>query len=95
MSFREKEFQRMSQWLLISVFLYGFAILLASRGLDFYPQLQTISWKLGHESIAAFMGYWIDRNMCRARIGADSSDLQGIRRAIIIGAAMLGVAMGM
>jgi len=91
----KKEFQRMSQWLLIAIIFYAFAIILASKGIDYLPQVQTISWKLGHETIAAFMGYWIDRTAFRSRIVENVPPMQEIRRAIIIAATMLAVAMGM
>lgn len=84
---------RMFQWLLISLTLYVLAVVLAKA--ELLPQVQTMSWKLGHETIAAFMGYWIDRSMFRDRMGADTPPLLQIRRAVIIAATMLAVAMGM
>lgn len=84
---------RMFHWLLISIVLYTMASGLAH--FEVMPQIQTISWKLGHETIAAFLGYWIDRSMFRQRIDPDSVPMLQIRRAIIIGCTMLAVAMGL
>ena len=91
----EVEIFRMLQWLLISFCLYAFAMALAARGIDFYPQIQTVSWKLGHITIAAFFGYWIDRNAFRDRIASDSEALFTIRRAIIIVGTMIAISLGM
>jgi len=91
----EVEIFRMLQWLLLSFCLYAFAMTLASRGIDFYPQIQTVSWKLGHLTIAAFFGYWIDRNAFRDRITSDSDSLTTIRRAIIIVGTMIAISLGM
>lgn len=91
----KKEYHRMSQWLLIAVILYGSATLMAKQGIDYYPQIQTIFWKLGHQTIAAFFGYWVDRTMCRGRMTEASGEMQGIRRAIIVVGAMLAIALGM
>ena len=91
----EVEIFRMLQWLLISFCLYAFAIALANKGIDFYPQIQTVSWKLGHLTIAAFFGYWIDRNAFRDRITPDSIPLITIRRAIIIMGSMIAISLGM
>ena len=96
MESNKKEFQRMSQWLLIAICFYSFAIILAAKGIDFFPQVQTISWKLGHETIAAFLGYWIDRTANRTRLNnTPYTPLQEVRRAIIIGSSMIAIAIGM
>ena len=84
---------RMFQWLLIAIVLYTLAAMLASQSL--LSQVQTIFWKLGHETIAAFVGYWIDRSAFRIRLNDESVPLHHIRRAVIIGATMLAVALGM
>lgn len=81
---------RMMQWLIISALLYTAAMLIPN------PQLQIVTWKAGHLTIAAFVGYWIDRGaFIESRITYHSPALLQIRRAIIIGAAMLATAMGM
>jgi hypothetical protein len=84
---------RMFQWVLISIGLYVAAALLAASGTA--PQVQIVLWKLGHLTLAAFAGYWVDRNCFRARITDESNPLEHIRRAIIVGAAMLAIALGL
>jgi hypothetical protein len=85
---------RMFQWVVIASALYFAATQLARH--DLLPQLQIVLWKLGHITLAAFTGYWIDRQafLC-SRLGKQSPAGSEIRRAIIIGAAMLAIAMGM
>jgi hypothetical protein len=86
---------RMVQWLLLSFIVYGLATLLHSIAVPgtedgLYPRFQTILWKCGHLNLAAYLGYWIDRNAFRGlRITASSSPVEQLRRAIIIGATML------
>ena len=84
---------RMVHWLLISVVLYTLAATLATY--EILPQAQTILWKFGHIVSAAFVGYRIDRAAFRDRITVDSMPQVQIRRAIIIGASMLAIAMGL
>lgn len=84
---------RMFHWLLFSAALYLIAQMLALRGI--LPQLQVICWKLGHVSIAANLGYWIDRNASRSRLSSSSAPEEHLRRAIIMAAAMLAIAWGM
>jgi len=91
----KKDLYRMSHWLLFSVMLYVFAWWLAQHGIDYYPQLQTILWKLGHITLAGFIGYWLDRTVFRSRLGEHSSDVQEIRRAIIVVGTMIAIALGM
>jgi hypothetical protein len=85
---------RMFQWVLISLGLYAAAALLAAG--QQLPQVQIVLWKLGHITLAAFVGYWVDRRTFHlARIDEASSPVEHVRRAIIIGAAMLAIAMGL
>lgn len=87
---------RMLQWLLISTALYALAVALAAT--ESLPQIQIIMWKLGHITVAAFVGYWIDRNAFKAagqRMNSAANPLQEIRRAIIIGASMLATALAL
>lgn len=88
---------RMLQWLLLSVLAYLIAMFLAelpaATDAGSMPRLQTVLWKVGHLNLAAFIGYWIDRNAFRDRIGAWSPVLLHVRRAIIIGATMLAFGM--
>ena len=80
---------RMVQWLLTAVALYVMAVFVP------HPQIQTVLWKMGHITLAAFIGYWIDRHSFRDRVTDDADNLKQIRRAIIMGSAMLAIALGM
>ena len=83
---------RMFQWLALAVVFYALALyVFASQ-----PQLQTLCWKLGNLTAAGFLGYWLDRRaFWYARLDATSAPLLQIRRAIVMAAAMLAVAMGL
>ena len=85
---------RMVLWLIAAIILYTIASIMAKEGMDFYPQLQVVMWKLAHMNIAAYMGYWIDRHAFRRRLSDTSDSNQYICRAIIIAAAMLTIALG-
>lgn len=81
---------RMAHWAVFSGLIYLAAMYVAQ------PQLQIVLWKIGHITVAAFVGYWIDRNVFRdSRIHSNSLPMLQVRRAIIIGAAMLAISMGM
>lgn len=91
---------RMLQWLLLSVSVYALAAFLASApgeaDAGLYPRLQTVLWKCGHLNLAAFIGYWVDRNAFKGlRIDRSSHPSEQIRRAIIIGAAMLAFGLAL
>jgi hypothetical protein len=88
-----KEFLRMSHWLMFSAALYLAAAMLATAGLQ--PQVQIILWKLGHITVAGYVGYWIDRGAFRDRLDPKCLPARQIRRAIVIAAAMLAVSMGL
>lgn len=94
-----KDIFRMFHWLLIAVVLYVAAGLLATltdgAGASRLPQVQIVLWKLGHITLGAFAGYWIDRNGFRDRLVADAGPLRQLRRALIMAAAMLAVSMGL
>ena len=83
---------RMIQWLALAAIFY----LLALLAFGAQPQLQTLCWKLGNLTVAAFVGYWIDRHaFMYSRLRVDSPPLLEVRRAIVMAAAMLAVAMGL
>lgn len=85
---------RMFQWLLLTVVFYAVAYALKLNG-DIFPSMQNVFYKLGHVSVGAYLGYFIDRNASRCRLTTSSPDAHHIRRAIIVGAAMLAVAYGL
>lgn len=91
---------RMMQWFLLSVVAYLLATWLGSIPVEdspagLYPRLQTILWKCGHLNLAAYLGYWIDRNAFRLRIDCASDGMEQLRRAIVIGATMLAFGMAL
>ena len=86
---------RMSHFLILAICLYSFAIILASYGMNYFPQLQTVSWKLGHITIGAYLGYWIDRHCTHMHVNENSSQVEHIRRAIIIASVIIGISIGM
>lgn len=83
---------RMAQWLALAAVFYGLALTVFGS----QPQLQTLCWKIGNLTVASFIGYWIDRRaFMDARLDPNSPPLLQVRRAIIMTAAMLSVAVGL
>ena len=81
---------RMIQWLIIAAIFYAVALNVAM------PQVQTLCWKLGNVTVASFVGYWIDRRAFYwARLSETSLPILHLRRAAIMAAAMLAVALGL
>lgn len=87
------ELNRMADWLGWAVLAYAACIVL--RTYEVEPQVQVILWKLGNVTVAAYVGYWIDRRAFRMRINADASIQEQLRRAIVMAAAMLSVGLGL
>ncbi|WP_316675741.1 hypothetical protein [uncultured Tolumonas sp.] len=79
---------RMFEWLLISIALYAAAINIQ------HLQIQTGLWKAGHINSAAFIGYWICRRLF-GRFDVNSNPTLHIARALIIGACIIGMALGL
>ena len=85
---------RMLQWPLIAAALYAVAMLVGMS--ESIKPASTVLWKAGHLTVGAYIGYWVDRNAFQfSRLSKASSDMQEIRRAIIISAAIVAVALGM
>jgi hypothetical protein len=97
--FPKLEKLRMAHWLLVSALLYGAAMTLAAfKGIDgkpLLPQLQIVFWKLGHITMAAHAGYWIDKTTFRDKLLPDSDPARQDRRAKIMAACIIAVALGM
>lgn len=89
----KRNLTRMAGWLAWSLATYAACIVL--RTYDLEPQLQTVLWKLGNVSIAAHSGYWIDRHAFQTRITTSSTPHECLRRAIVMGATMLAVGLGL
>lgn len=85
---KAQELGRMAQWLLLALVLYALALVTTQ------PQLQTALWKLGHITLGAFAGYWVDRNLY-GRLSPESAAGRVIARAVIVAAAVLGMAFGL
>lgn len=92
-----KKLPRMTDWILITILLIGLVALLSPQ------QLPVLLYKLSLITMAAAVGYWIDRSLFPyAR--PDNPKLNDfdlliaaamLRRAMIVGCAMLAVSLGM
>lgn len=93
---KEKELFRMAQWLLLAAVFYALAlsITVPTEG-GKLAMIQTGLWKAGHITSGAFLGYWIDRHL----FGRFTSDHyytpRAVARAILVSAAILGMAFGL
>lgn len=87
-----KDAMRMAEWLVLAAVMYGACI--ALRSLNVAPQAQVVLWKLGNMTIAGHVGYWMDRRAF-TRIESGSSAREQLRRAIVMSAAMLAMALGL
>ncbi len=86
----EKDYLRMIQWLALAAMFYVAAVLVSQ------PQLQTGLWKLGHITIGGYVGYWLDRHLLGRYVAFEHSHTpRVIARAIIVCAAILGMAFGL
>lgn len=85
---------RMIEWMLVSLLLAGLIAWLSPQ------QLPVAAYKVALVTTAAWLGYWIDRRAFpyarpdRTSIGIPFAAAM-LRRAIIIGAAMLAVSIGL
>ena len=79
---------RMVQWILLALFFYLSAMLITE------PKAQTVFWKCGNITTAAFLGYWIDRNLF-GRLSIASAPARILARAIVIGASIIGLGLGL
>lgn len=82
---------RMLHWLFAAAAFYALALYVFGA----QPQLQTLCWKLGNVTIAAWVGYRIDTNLFRRPIAENSDDLDYIRRAIVVAATMISISLGL
>lgn len=86
----EKNILRMLQWLILAAGFYIAAILTDQ------PQLQTGLWKAGHITLGAYLGYWIDCHLFgHFRPTTETCTYRALARAIIVSAAILGMAFGL
>lgn len=88
----KKDRLRMAHWLLMAIVFFTLAAIVALSGIHEIRTVGAVSQALGKVTISAFVGYWIDRSAFRDRVDSDSEPLKQLRRAIIIGCAMLSVA---
>jgi hypothetical protein len=84
----QSDLLRMSVWFLLSALLYLLALSVE------HPQIQTLLWKIGHVSVSAHLGYWASR-MLLGRVYQHSQSGDRIARAIVIGAVMVSVSLGL
>jgi drug/metabolite transporter (DMT)-like permease len=90
---KAENLSRMLDWLVWALCFHLAAILLRTFSLE--PQIQTVLWKLGNLTLAAYAGYWIDRRTFRMRVDSATPAPEQIRRAIIVAAAMIAVGLGL
>lgn len=85
---------RMLDWFLITVLLIGLVYLTAPA------QLQVLIFKVAQVSLCGWLGYWFDRGIApyarpdSGRLTSQERAAAGMRRAIIIGCAMLAGSLG-
>lgn len=81
---------RMLTWAVLAAVLYAIALNTSQ------PQIQTLLWKVGHITLGANVGYWIDRTAFRDRYDYANPDaMRALSRAIIVAAAILGLSLGL
>lgn len=86
------DYFRMWLWAVIAV-----ALLVSLQG---YQQFLVVAYKLSLVSLAAWVGYWVDRNLFRNSRYEDSQAFDyvayvGIRRALIVAAVILATALAL
>lgn len=85
-----KNLTRMLPWALLALVLYLAALQVPQ------PQIQTLLWKLGHITLGANVGYWIDRTAFRDRYDFEHPDpVRAMSRAVVVAAAILGLSLGL
>lgn len=88
----KRDLARMADWLIWAVLAYAICFVLRAHDLE--PQVQTVMWKLGNATVAAYAGYWLDRRAF-CRLSDQNDSLDGVRRAIVMAATMLAVGLGL
>lgn len=87
---------RMLQWLIAGIACYALAMILTFADMMVsQPQIQIALWKAGNVTLAAWLGYQIDRQAFpyeRCKEGLHHCQL---RRAIVMSAAMLAIGLGL
>lgn len=81
---------RMLPWALLAILFYIAALATAQ------PQIQTLLWKVGHITLGANIGYWIDRTAFMDRLEPGTTDpIRAMARAVVVAAAILGLSLGL
>lgn len=62
------------------------------------PQIGVLVWSLSKLSLGAYLGYWIDRTVFRYarpdRVPAAQAPMAWLRRAIVMGAVVVALGLG-
>lgn len=97
MLFAGKDKSRMLGWLLMALAVYVIAALLAHLPGDGgqWPRAQVVLWRIGHLMIGVWLGYGADRALYRDRIDDSTPALIHIRRALIVGVIVIGMAVAL
>lgn len=91
----KKDYLRMASWLLLAAIFYALSL-----SIEVPPtggkmaQIQTGLWKAGHVTSGAYIGYWIYRHRF-GRLTSDSAAAHTIAAAIVMAAAIVGMAFGL
>lgn len=81
---------RMLVWLLVGLALYFASFQIGSE----HPAWQTVTYKLGHVTTLAWVGYWISRQAL-GRIYMHATVSERTARAILIGAVIIAGSLGL
>lgn len=84
-----KDRLRMVQWLVAGVACYALAAMVTQ------PQIQVALWKAGNVTLAAWLGYQIDRQAFPYERCKEGKNMCQLRRAILIGAVVLAIGLGL
>lgn len=74
---------RMFGFLVMSVISFWISSTIASYGVDYYPEYQTLFRKVGLFHLGCFCGYWSDRRSVRDRITSESNSIDKFRRSFV------------
>lgn len=90
---KDVEHNRMLNWLLSAFVLYGIAF-----ALNYFRISEagaSLFYKFGHVTVAGFLGYRLDRSLFRDRMCNNTEPLKQLRRAILVGAVVLSISIGL
>lgn len=81
---------RMAIWLVLGLSLYYASTLIGTE----HPQWQTVTYKMGHVTTLAWVGYWIARQAL-GRVNYNSPQYAITARALLIGSVIIAGSLGL